>query len=82
MHVHSANFNVQNMVEAGPSVENRPNDEKMSAVKGCNVHKQVPIQVNVEQLAGCWTSAWTVESKEFLLSFIFFQVKTGRFGNI
>ena len=42
----------QTFLKLGPSVGNRPNSEKMSAVKGFSVHIPVPIQMNVEQLAG------------------------------
>ena len=42
----------QTFLKLGPSVGNRPNNEKMSAVKGFSVHIPVPIQANVEQLAG------------------------------
>ena len=42
----------QTFLKLGPSVGNRPNNEKMSAVKGFSVHIPVPIQVNAKQLAG------------------------------
>ena len=42
----------QTFLKLGPSVGNRPNNEKMSAVKGFSVHIPVPIQINVKQLAG------------------------------
>ena len=42
----------QTFLKLGPSVGNRPNNEKMSAVKGFSVHIPVPVEMTVRQLAG------------------------------
>ncbi|KAL5272240.1 hypothetical protein ACHWQZ_G000453 [Mnemiopsis leidyi] len=42
----------QSFLKLGPSVGNRPNNEKMSAVKGFSVHIPVPVEMTIKQLAG------------------------------